>query len=179
SGVFAMSCRHVLLCPNGVCDLTKGEGFHYVDVPMSMVINTAIDRGLRDLVISYDIACKYSINFLNRVCASPYPLLPPDVQSLVSITWLIGKFHLGGHREECHQSFNFNYTPGVGRMSGELVETIWSYFDYLKYQTREMGPGARQEMLSDAMNYWNWRKIVKLGMLQSGAAALILITSST
>lgn len=146
------------------CQLTSHDHFRYryVDVPMAMVINAAINAGLKDLVISYDIACKYSINFLERVCNSPYPLLPDNLQSLVSILWLIGKFHLGGHREECQKFFNFNYTQGVGRMSGELVETIWSYFDFLKYQTREMGPGSRQEMLSDAMNYWNWQKIVKM-----------------
>ena len=94
----------------------------------------------------------------------PLALCPPsrNLQSLVSILWLVGKFHLGGHREECQKAFNFNYTNGVGRMSGELVETIWSYFDYLKYQTREMGPGSRHEMLSDAMNYWNWQKLVKI-----------------
>lgn len=162
TGAFAVSCRHVCFCANGVCDFSRGEGYRYVDVPMAMVINASINAGLKDLVISYDIACKYSINFLERVCNSPYPLLPDNLQSLVSILWLIGKFHLGGHREECQKFFNFNYTQGVGRMSGELVETIWSYFDFLKYQTREMGPGSRQEMLSDAMNYWNWQKIVKM-----------------
>ncbi|KIO19308.1 hypothetical protein M407DRAFT_82971, partial [Tulasnella calospora MUT 4182] len=162
TGAFAISCRHVCFCPSGVCDFSKGEGYRYVDVPMAMVIQGAIDAGLKDLVISYDIACKYSINFLDRVCNSTYPLLPENLQSLVSILWLIGKFHLGGHHEECQKFFNFNYTHGVGRMSGELVETIWSYFDWLKYQTREMGPGSRQEMLSDAMNYWNWQKIVKM-----------------
>ncbi|KAG9016017.1 hypothetical protein FRB90_003840 [Tulasnella sp. 427] len=146
SGAFALSC----------------EGFYYVDVPMASVIDASIKEGLKDMIISYDIACKYSINFIKRVCDSPYPLLPPNLQSLVSIMWLIGKFHLGGHREECQKAFNFNYTSQVGRMSGELVETIWAYFDYLKYQTREMGPGSRQEMLSDAMNYWNWQKLVKL-----------------
>lgn len=129
---------------------------------MATVIQQAINSGIKDLVVSYDIACKYSINFLKRVCNTAYPLLPPNVQELVSLVWLVGKFHLAGHKEECQRFFNFNYTQGVGRMSGELVETIWSYFDYLKYQTREMGPGSRQEMLSDAMNYWNWHKIVKM-----------------
>ncbi|KAG8915030.1 hypothetical protein FRC00_008546 [Tulasnella sp. 408] len=126
TGVFAVSCRHVCFCPSGVCDFSKGEGYRYVDVPMTQVIQAAINAGLKDLVISYDIACKYSINFLDR---------------------------------------------GVGRMSGELVETIWSYFDFLKYQTREMGPGSRQEMLSRAMNYWNWQKMVK--MSDATCAALL------
>ncbi|KAG8933832.1 hypothetical protein FRC01_006877 [Tulasnella sp. 417] len=162
TGAFAMSCRHVCFCPSGVCDFSRGEGYRYVDVPMAMVIQQAIDAGLKDLVISYDIACKYSINFLERVCNSPYALLPDNLQSLVSILWMVGKFHLGGHHEECQKFFNFNYMEGVGRMSGELVETIWSYFDFLKYQTHEMGPGSWKEMLSDAMNYWNWQKIVKM-----------------
>lgn len=27
SGVYTMSCRHVLVCANGVCDFAKGEGY--------------------------------------------------------------------------------------------------------------------------------------------------------
>lgn len=86
--------------------------------------------------------------------------------SLATITWLIGKFHLAGHKEECSKKFSFNYNDLVGRMSGELVETIWAAFNWLKFQTREMGPGPREETLSDAMNFWNWLKIVRMGELQ-------------
>lgn len=95
------------------------------------------------------------------------PLLPPAFASCATILWLIGKFHLGSHREDCLKKFSFNFTQGVGRMSGELVETIWSYFDYLKYQTREMSAGCRKELLTDSMNWWNWQKLVKIGKLCS------------
>lgn len=125
-------------------------------------MGASIASGIKDIIFSYDIACKFSINFLERVTGGPYTLLPADFDELVSVVWLIGKFHLAGHQEDCKKRFNFNYTKGVGRMSGELVETLWSYFDYLKYQTREMGQGSRQEMLSDAMNAWNWHKLVKM-----------------
>lgn len=126
--------------------------------------------GIVDFVFAYDIACKYSINFMERatesfrgVDSSILPLLPPAFAQTACILWLIGKFHLGSHRDECLKKYSFNFTRGVGRMSGELVETIWSYFDYLKYQTREMSQGARKEMLTDSMNWWNWQKLVKLG----------------
>ncbi|KAG8902439.1 hypothetical protein FRC00_007975 [Tulasnella sp. 408] len=143
---------------------------------MTQVIQSVLDRGIKDIIISYDIACKYSIHFFNRVTQPPYPLLPSNLQSLADIKWLIGKFHIGGHKEDCQKFFNFNYTKGVGRMSGELVETVWAYFDYLKYQTREMGPGSRQEMLTDAMNFWNWQKIVIIKSGDHSRAALLEAT---
>lgn len=127
---------------------------------------------IRDFTVSYDIACKYSINFKDRVTevfhqenteASSTPLLPTSFFETAGMRWLIGKFHLGSHRDECLKRFSFNFTNGVGRMSGELVETIWAYFDYLKYQTREMSAGARKELLTDAMNWWNWQKLTKIG----------------
>lgn len=80
-----------------------------------------------------------------------------------NVTWQIGKFHLGGHKEECTKKYLFNYDEGVGRMSGKLVETIWSTFDWLKRETREMGPGPCCEALTDAMNFWSHQKEAKLG----------------
>lgn len=126
-----------------------------------------------DFIFSYDIACKYSVHFWERIknaLGNKPPLFSAKSSEafetgLAAMTWLIGKFHLGGHKEECSKTYSFNYNSLVGRMSGELVETIWAAFNWLKYQTREMGPGTRIETLSDAMNHWNWLKIIKIGEL--------------
>lgn len=129
-----------------------------MDAGFAETFQWALDNGLADVILSYDIACKYSVNFLKRVKTSPDQLLPEDIDKHIRITWLIGKFHLGGHKEECAKMYSFNYNKNVGRMSGELVETIWATFNALKPQTREMGPGPRREMLTDAMNFWNKMK---------------------
>lgn len=137
---------------------------------MGLALKRALDKGVMDVTIAYDIACKYSVKFWSRVGQYPAgnPLIPSEMQDRIknsecTIRWLIGKFHLGGHQEECSKKYSFNYNKNVGRMSGELVETVWSDFDWLKYQTREMGPGTRIEMLCDAANNWNWQKIVRMG----------------
>lgn len=145
--------------------------YSHVDPPVATAIEAGLERGILDFIFSYDIACKYSIHFWERIkvaLGDKPPLFSPTSSEafesgVAAMTWLIGKFHLGGHKEECSKTYSFNYNSLVGRMSGELVETIWAAFNWLKYQTREMGPGTRIETLSDAMNHWNWLKIIKIG----------------
>lgn len=128
-----------------------------------------MDNGLEDVIFSYDIACKYSVNFLKRVTTAGIdgeaPLISSEIETMLKITWLIGKFHLGGHKEECAKKYSFNYNESVGRMSGELVETTWLTFNALKYQTREMGPGPRRELITAAMNFWNALKVARMSMI--------------
>lgn len=181
TGVYAVCCRHTLVHPSGVIDFTAGEGyvcflcpkrlptphfrFRFVDVAVSTVMQRALEHEL-DIIFSYDIACKYSINFAKRVTEGDSPLLSYSADRLdKDITWLIGKFHLGAHKPECSEKYSFNYTWGVGRMSGELVETIWADFNFFRHQTKEMTPAARKDTLSDGFNQWNWNKIIQIGML--------------
>lgn len=81
----------------------------------------------------------------------------------MAFQWLVPKFHLGSHRDECADTFSFNYTFGVGRMHGEMVETIWAALNWLQYSTREMGAGHRRDVITEAMNYWNWGKVIRAG----------------
>lgn len=169
--------RAVSQLPSTLVPLTEHDMDRYsnVDPPVANAIAAGVSRGILDFVFSYDIACKYSVHFFERIKAAlpgKDPLFPSSASlafenGLVFITWLIGKFHLAGHKEECSKKYSFNYNSLVGRMSGELVETIWAAFNWLKYQTREMGPGPRIETLSDAMNFWNWMKVIKMGKLPS------------
>lgn len=141
--------------------LTVSMRFRYVDVAVANAINKAIGRKVARVVSSYDINCKYSVNFRYRVCESDIILVEGLPEGY--IVWLVPKFHLGGHIPTCADKFSFNYTVNVGCMSGELVETPWAAFNWLQYSTREMGWGSRRDLLNHHLNHWNWGKITKMG----------------
>jgi hypothetical protein len=114
---------------------------------------------VRNLKISYDIACQWSINLSPR-----FKITHKDVDlSEFSITHLVPKFHLPAHRPTCQVKYSFNYTHGVGRTHGETVEQEWAYINLAALATREMGPGARHAVLDDSWGGWNWKKILGLG----------------
>ena len=148
--------------------LTFQLRYRNVDVAVAAVLRAAFALGLYNIVFSYDIACKYSINFIQRVMEGTVALLDPELKDfLLAIVWLIGKFHIGGHQKSCSEKYSFNYTWGVGRMSGELVETIWAEFNWYKYQTKEMTHGGRRDLLSDAFNQFNFAKSINMGELST------------
>lgn len=137
--------------------------YRYSDLVVCAIIRAAVRSGITRLIISYDIACKYSIHFLERVTGGKVRLLPEEFKELPNILWLIGKFHIGGHREECLKKYSFDYNDLVGRMSGELVETIWAELNWLKQQCREMGPGSRMDLMTEHLSHWNFGKLVRMG----------------
>lgn len=114
---------------------------------------------VRDIKISYDIACKWSIN-LRTHFANYHDNI--DLTAL-SLTHLVPKFHLTAHGAKCQVQYSFNYTRGVGRTHGEKVEQEWAYINLAALSTREMGPGARHSALDDSWGGWNWRKVLALG----------------
>lgn len=114
---------------------------------------------MRDITISYDIACKWSINLRSR-----FQVSHEDIDlSRFSIEYLIPKFHLPAHGTKCQVEYSFNYTRGVGRTHGETVEQEWAYINLAALSTREMGPGARHSTLDDSWGGWNWKKVLGLG----------------
>ena len=116
---------------------------------------------VRDIKISYDIACKWSINLNDR-----FKTRHEDIDlSKFNITHLVPKFHLPAHGTKCHTQYSFDYTRGVGRTHGETVEQEWAYINLAALSTREMGPGARHSALDDSWGGWNWKKLLGLGKL--------------
>ena len=81
------------------------------------------------------------------------------------IRFLVPKFHLPAHVEECNLAFSFNLTKGVGRTDGEAPERGWANINPAAQSTKEMGPGSRRDTLDDHFGDWNWKKIIKLGKL--------------
>jgi Kyakuja-Dileera-Zisupton transposase len=116
--------------------------------------------GICEVVISYDIACQYVRNFEARFNRMPTILLLP---LQLFIIFLIPKFHLPVHKEECRYKYSFNYMKKVGRTDGEAIERFWSSQNHLSGSTMRMTPGARLDTLNFHFNDWNWRKTCKMG----------------
>jgi hypothetical protein len=129
---------------------------------MDYIVFSALrDFKLRELGLSYDIACQWGQKLPQRL-----KHLPPDLQldvNQVSIRYLIPKFHLPCHKLECQSSFSFNFRPGVGRTDGEGIERDWSIMNVAANSTKEMGEGCRHDTLDDYWGDWNYRKFLGFG----------------
>ncbi|KAG8982256.1 hypothetical protein FRB90_006913, partial [Tulasnella sp. 427] len=181
SGVAMVSCaRHSFIQPNGTVDLDKGERFAYVDVAFASVIRQQHPEQRH--LHTYDIGCKYSVHFKERVTQSVLTTNAtieendeaPD--TLISSSQFPSDFeikvpswHVLGHNLRCILANNLRYTPLVGRTAGEGVETIWSIMNAHQYSTREMTHGHRRDCLTDIFNDYNWLKLCSESHRVSGA----------
>ena len=115
------------------------------------------------IIVSYDIACQWGINFSRRVAASAIPS-ELRLSSSAQIRCLFLKFHLEAHTSKCHAPFSFNYALGVGRTDGKGVERNWSVLNRIASSVSMMGRGGRWDTMDDFCNFLNWRKTVELRM---------------
>ncbi|KAJ7590359.1 hypothetical protein C8J56DRAFT_783650, partial [Mycena floridula] len=154
--------RHELVAKNGVGDIQKGENrFGNMAFIFASLLRHVLE--IIAIVLSYDINCQFSKNFVTRIAS-----LPPFIRFNVVVKlfqWAIPKLHIMGHKPDCQREFNLNYMLGVGRTDGEGVERPWANIGPVAMSTREMGPGHRHDTLDDHWHDWNWRKIVALGKL--------------
>ncbi|CAG7853416.1 SubName: Full=Uncharacterized protein {ECO:0000313/EMBL:CCA76143.1} [Serendipita indica DSM 11827] len=117
-------------------------------------------NGIRDVALTYDIACQYSRNFQRRFDSlAAFLRLPPHLR----IIFLVPKFHLPAHKEACRYQYSLNFCKNVGRTDGEAIERFWSAHNYLSGSTMRTSPCSRQDALNFHFNYWNWRKTRKMG----------------
>ncbi|KAF7377333.1 CxC2 domain-containing protein [Mycena sanguinolenta] len=162
SGISTVDCaRHNMKRPNGVGDLQKGE--RYINMDYMLWKSLAGYDDLIQLIVSYDIICQWSINIW--CCLAEYK---PELKERAGTgyrywVWLIPKFHLPAHIEACNILYSFDLSPYVAQTDGEAPERGWANANPLAASTREMGPGARRDILDDHFNDWNHKKIVALG----------------
>ncbi|KAJ7763733.1 hypothetical protein B0H16DRAFT_1311081, partial [Mycena metata] len=159
SGVGAVDCaRHNMKRPNSVGDLQLGERYINMDyIFLRSIAGTELIR----FVVSYNIACQWHINIWLRMLG--YKNEEIMFQGTRYIVFLVPKFHLPAHIEECNLKFSFNLTKNVGQTDGEAPERGWSNANPLATSTMEMGPGSRRDTLDDHFNDWNHKKIIGLG----------------
>lgn len=115
-------------------------------------------KNLKEIVLSYDIACQYCKNFVSRLKASPFLHLTD-----AEILFLIPKFHLAGHKEECRFQYSFNHAKGVGRTDGEGIERLWSHHNPLSGSTSKMNRGFRLDTINLHLEDWNLGKMRRMG----------------
>ncbi|KAJ7909356.1 hypothetical protein B0H13DRAFT_1616599, partial [Mycena leptocephala] len=162
SGIGTVDCaRHNMKRPNGVGDLQKGERYINMDYMLWKSLQGYDD--LVQLVVSYDIVCQWRINIWRRLKKYKPELQECSRTGERRYVWLIPKFHLPAHIEACNILYSFNLTPYVGRTDGEAPERGWANANPLAASTKEMGPGARRDVLDDHFNDWNHKKIIALG----------------
>ncbi|KAG6809653.1 hypothetical protein H0H92_015320 [Tricholoma furcatifolium] len=160
TGVASVSCaRHQLFRRLGTGDLQKGERYSNMD---GVLMASMAGSTYSDVLICYDIACQYGINFFTRIQSDTFPE-KWKFSKVPRVQFKVPKFHLPPHKHECHGPFSLNYTAGVGRTDGEGVERNWSWLNGVAPSTSQMGPGARHDTLDDFMGFYNYRKTVELG----------------
>jgi len=113
------------------------------------------------LVVSYDIACQWHKNLWTRMDTYPSSLHLATADAMVK--FVVPKFHLPAHVEECQTAFSLNLEAGVGRTDGEAPERGWANTNRIAASTKEMGPGARRDTIDDHFSDWNWKKVIGMG----------------
>ncbi|KAJ8701131.1 hypothetical protein PTI98_002092 [Pleurotus ostreatus] len=157
SGVGTIECsRHDMKRPLSVGDLQKGERYINMDY---LYFSSLRNHAPQVVVTSYDIACQWSRNLQARAATYPDSLVGVQYNEL-SIRYLVPKFHLYAHRDDCQIKYSFNLTPKVGRTDGESPERGWAAMNPVASSTKEMGPGSRRDTLDDHFGDYNWRKVI-------------------
>jgi hypothetical protein len=122
---------------------------------LSAVVGTALA-----ILLTYDIACQWKINFKERMEQFPASMQLSDHKQ---VDVGIPKFHCPAHPEKCQVLHSLNIKPGVGRTDGEGIERNWSEVNPIAPSTKEMGPGSYHDTLDDHFGHHNFRKYVGIG----------------
>ncbi|KAJ3550384.1 hypothetical protein NMY22_g526 [Coprinellus aureogranulatus] len=162
TGVATVECiRHNMKRPSAVCDLQKGERYFNMDY---IFISSLVLFGLtllKSFIISYDIACQWSILLFSRLTKinPEAPVLKPDSET----RFVVPKFHLPAHIPACQTRFAFMFTRGAGLGDGEAPERGWADSNPLGPSTREMGPGTRRDTIDYHFGNYNWLRFIDMG----------------
>ncbi|KAJ7470638.1 hypothetical protein FB451DRAFT_1400216 [Mycena latifolia] len=148
--------RHEFVQPNGVGDLQRGERFANMDYVFASILKHKHEKLFK--FISYDIICIWSKHLFDRLKA-----LPPNVWIAVVgvlFRFTIPKMHIHAHTLICQLLFSLNYLLGAAETDGEGTERAWGTLGAVAASTRNVGPGARHDVLESQLSYWNWLKLV-------------------
>jgi hypothetical protein len=113
-----------------------------------------------DQVVSYDIACQYSVKLVERFSKS-FPDLVPIVEK---IHWAIPALHVQGHQDGCIYVYSTAYMKCTGHFHGETAEHYWPELNQIGPQVRQQNGGHRHDTVINNHNDWNHKKMTKIGM---------------
>ncbi|KAK7056512.1 hypothetical protein VNI00_003068 [Paramarasmius palmivorus] len=163
SGVVAVTCaRHSMFLRHGMVDLEKGEKFASTNFALvGALFNLLLPT---NVVLTYDIACLYSICLLSRFNANfQGTKYFEKLKGVIGgILHRVPKMHLQGHIADCQYRWSLNYTPCMGRTCGEGIEGSWAEAKQAGGMTKEMNAGHCADTLTALQNDWNLVKMQKL-----------------
>lgn len=111
------------------------------------------------LNISYDSACSYRVNIVER-----FAKLLPEFKELVErARFSIDALHVNDHLDRCMYLLSAAYQECTGHFHGVGTEQYWSENNQMGPQTRQMNPGHRHDKIISHHSDWNWKKTGKHG----------------
>lgn len=138
------------------------NSFAYIDVPVTSVLKKAIDRGIVNCTQSFDVVCRFGINYIVRISTGEYRLISPEQLAKAKITFAVPDMHIRGHDPACADVYGLKFMEFVGRFHGEGVESMWALLNWLQEIVRASGFGARRDLLTDHFLHWNEQKFRKM-----------------
>ncbi|KAJ7195277.1 hypothetical protein B0H12DRAFT_1082238 [Mycena haematopus] len=112
-----------------------------------------------DRIMSYDAACQYSANIIERF--EQNPLLSDLLPIVEKIRWAVPALHIQGHQENCMYKFATAYMSAAGHFHGETAEFYWPELNQIGTQVTQMSAGRRQDVIALNHNDWNFKKMAK------------------
>ncbi|KAJ6512449.1 hypothetical protein C8R45DRAFT_813144, partial [Mycena sanguinolenta] len=148
--------RHEFVQANGVGDLQKGERFANMDyVFASLLLHK--DPCLHKLT-TYDTVCVWKVLLLERLKA--LLLNVRLILFLALIRFAIPKMHIKRHKLLCQMLYSLKVILGSAQSDAEGIKRAWAGIGGVAASTREVGPGARHNVLDCQWSYWNWQKLI-------------------
>jgi hypothetical protein len=115
-------------------------------------------EGITRAVTFYDINCQYNKHFRVRVDRSRFLEMAPELNIIPGI----GLWHVHGHQDSCYVRYASNFIDGIGRIDGEIMETLWARLNLISPAARGMSSPHRQECLDYQMNDSNFCKMIRM-----------------
>ncbi|KAG1784914.1 uncharacterized protein HD556DRAFT_1531799 [Suillus plorans] len=109
-------------------------------------------------VTFYDINCQYNKHFRVRVDRSRFLDMAPQLTIIPGI----GLWHIHGHQDSCYVRYASNFIEGIGRIDGEIMETLWARLNLISPAARGMSSPHRKECLDYQMNDSNFCKMIRM-----------------
>lgn len=121
-----------------------------------LFVSTLVGVAVLILLISYNIACQWSVNLVKRMADFPIDMWLDLGRT--TLRYAIPKKHYRVHGPN-HSRYSLNVNPGIGRTYGEGIESHWGHMNPVTLSAREMSPSVRHKHLNDHWGAWNWQKI--------------------
>ncbi|KAG2094376.1 uncharacterized protein F5147DRAFT_763866 [Suillus discolor] len=115
-------------------------------------------EGITRAVTFYDINCQYNKHFRVRVDRSRFLEMAPQLTIIPGI----GLWHVHGHQDSCYVRYASNFIEGIGRIDGEIMETLWARLNLISPAARGMSSPHRKECLDYQMNDSNFCKMIRM-----------------